>query len=133
MVTQATLEPWRPPFHAGHVRGCGLTQAESAKDTSGKLRVTYSFRVHTATTRVPASVKKASNPEPLLVKKLRGGQANHACFFLLTLAVGPWPWAVTHLYSCFRWRGRLGAEVGAVSVGCRQSQAWKVKPGPGHR
>lgn len=45
-------------------------QAESAKDTSGKLRVMYSFRVHTATTRVPAAVKKASNPEPLLVKKL---------------------------------------------------------------
>lgn len=32
--------------------------------------VMYSFRVHTATTRVPAAVKKASNPEPLLVKKL---------------------------------------------------------------
>lgn len=54
----------------GHVRGWGLTQAESAKDTSGKLMVMYSFRVHTATTRVPASVKKASKPEPLLVKKL---------------------------------------------------------------
>lgn len=51
-----------------------LTQAESAKDTSGKLMVTYSFRVHTATTRVPAAVKKASNPEPLLVKKLEAGE-----------------------------------------------------------
>lgn len=38
--------------------------------------VKYSFRVHTATTRVPAAVKKASNPEPLLVKKLRASQAS---------------------------------------------------------
>lgn len=83
-------------------------QEESAKDTSGKLMVKYSFRVHTATTRVPAAVKKASNPEPLLVKKL---------------------------YSCFRWSGRVGvgAGAGAPAVGCRQSQAWKVKPGPGQR
>lgn len=37
--------------------------------------VMYSFRVHTATTRVPAAVKKASNPEPLLVKKLRASKS----------------------------------------------------------
>lgn len=43
--------------------------------------VKYSFRVHTATTRVPAAVKKASNPEPLLVKKLRTSQASYACWF----------------------------------------------------
>lgn len=53
-----------------------LTQAESAKGTSGRLTVRYSLLVHTATTRVPAAVKKASNPEPPLVKKL--GEAKPA-------------------------------------------------------
>lgn len=61
------------PAPPTHTQGWRLTQAESAKDTSGKLTVRYSFRVHTATTRVPAAVKKASNPEPLLVKKLGTG------------------------------------------------------------
>ena len=94
--------------------------------------VKYSFRVHTATTSVPAAVKKASNPEPLLVKKLGGGQASYAC---CSPHPGPAPRSleVTHLYSCFRWSGREGAGAGAAAVGCRQSQAWKVKPGPGHR
>lgn len=96
--------------------------------------VTYSFRVHTATTRVPAAVKKASNPEPLLVKKLGASKP-----VMPAPSCSPWQWVpspwrlVTYLYSCFRWRGRLGAEVGAASEGCRHSQAWKVKPGPGHR
>lgn len=48
--------------------------------------VKYSFRVHTATTRVPAAVKKASNPEPLLVKKLGADQASYAC----RLSCSPW-------------------------------------------
>ena len=48
--------------------------------------VKYSFRVHTATTRVPAAMKKASNPEPLLVKKLGAGQASYARW----LSCSPW-------------------------------------------
>lgn len=74
----------RPATRA--LRGWRLTQVESAKDTSGKLRVKYSFLVHTATTRVPVAVKKASKPEPLLVKKLGAGQASYACW----LSCSPW-------------------------------------------
>lgn len=99
--------------------------------------VKYSFRVHTATTRVPAAVKKASNPEPLLVKKLGTGQAVRPAGSPAHPGTVPWSLAVTHLYSCFRWSGRVGVGVGAgtgaAAMGCRQSQAWKVKPGPGHR
>lgn len=73
MTAQATVVSRALNPHRA-TRGQELTQAESAKDTSGKLMVTYSFRVHTATTRVPAAVKKASNPEPLLVKKLEAGE-----------------------------------------------------------
>lgn len=75
-----------------------LTQAESAKDTSGKLMVKYSFRVHTATTSVPAAVKKASNPEPLLVKKLGTGSASYTCGFpARPYGTAPGSLAITHL------------------------------------